>query len=417
MTARLCTLFSFLILLASCQKSPTDKEQQGEEGIIYTINNEGAITAFDLATESILWTGSASYTQEGLMVYDDGTLYVTNVMGITAVDAATGTLKWSKQSYGGFNGNGYKPECRPVIKDSLVYVVMAGSDGQNPTLYCINKNTGAFRWDKEIVPHASYSLLYTTPVVVGDKVIALGRGSQTPINDIYCFNRLTGAPVWHNDTIQTVLWSFPFSPDPSQVIFLGSYGGYGVNSLDVNNGHVLWQSGAFPVSGALITPYQNNKMILLSYTGEQTGSFNLTTHAIENVTTDANTWRATIYDDKIYYQKYGYSLECRAVNSTVDLWKRDTPTKHIWDSLAAYPAWQYLMSYSSALTSDGETVYFYENIREGAPIMLNSLYLLNASDGSLRKEIKLPTNKPLLGKHLIVVKKDKVYFPAVKWGF
>jgi outer membrane protein assembly factor BamB len=419
MVNRLSALFYLLVIFSSCHKEPGNNRNTDEatQGVLYSVNELGAVTAFDIAQGKFLWTCTAPhvFADGSNMVYDDGFLYATDAtVGISAIDARSGTLKWAKTLPFNYNGNGYYPECRPVIKDSLIYTVMTG-DNQQPTLYCMNKHNGSFLWNKDIAPRITPALQYSTPVVVNSKIIAVGHASWLPKNTVYCFNRFTGAQIWYREIDDNYLLSYPFAPDTSQVIFLGGATG-SVNSFDINTGNILWQRSLFPMNPAVTVPYQNGKMILLSSSKNQTACFDLN-NLIPNVITDDSTWRMTTDGDKFFYHKYGFSLRCRKLTSTSYLWQRDTPAKHIWDSLSAYPAWQYSLSYSSTPVSDGDILFFYEIIREGPKRISNSLYLFDVNNGSIIREIKISESDHFLGKNLILVKNNQVFYPSMQWVY
>ena len=426
----------------SCHKSPdtpANPKTSSDFGIVYYQNN-GNVCALDIDKGQRLWQTALTYADDrNGMVYDSSILYSGNIYGMAAIDAKTGSLIWNTHlnTFGFQFGSPAAIEDRPVVSDSSVYIVSVSPDptvADHPTLCCLNKKTGAIRWTKDLVAGSySTSPVYSTPVVVNNKIIAIGHCSSpiTLPNTIYCFEKSTGKQIWNNNSLFSnslhYINSYPFSPDSSQIIFISDHSE--LVSLDINTGAVLWTS-TFPISSPRnVTPILGNGQLYL-YDGYNFMNFNLTTRQAENVINDTvstetisgnNAYTVTF---KNFPTKIDHIVAARPINNYSNpTWKWVSPTKILFDSVLLDPAnnsaW-FDFSYYSNLTTDGKVVYYYENFYDefiyAVPpsLQLNALFMLDANTGSLLKELKLsyrPLGDSLLGKHLIVVKNNKAYYP------
>ena len=348
--------------------------------------------------------------------------------GLCAIDSKTGETIWNTRitTLGFTYGSPILMDNRPVISDSLIYITAVNQNSgiaDHPTLYCLNKTTGSIIWSHDVVGNVlSAEAVFTTPIVIKDKVIAIAHGSD-PVslgNTIYCFDKITGDPVWNNLSLfsaEAYLNNYPSTLDSTQIVFT-SDNGY-IIALDVNSGSLSW-SGALSAATFVNAPfYYNGQMVLAG-----PGNFEVFDPASRQVTgsyTDSITSYA-IAGGNAYTLDY-YKLEAHAIsNYNTDLWQWVSPLRHLYDSLIANNLNQDLSrsgnSYNSNLTTDGEFIYYYENffdkLYQWDPSReVSSLYMINVKDGTVAKEIHLTNYSydSLLGRSLIVVKNNKAFYP------
>ena len=398
-------------------------------GILYYQTNNG-LDAFDVDRSLYLWHISNLYSDdhEGT-IYENGILYMGNAYGICAIDSKTGQTIWNtliatlNLSFGSPIGS-YN---RPVISDSLIYLTAVNQSAgiaDHPTLYCLNKATGAIKWSHDIVGnvYSAYDT-YTTPIVIKDKVIGIAHGSD-PVslaNTIYCFDKVTGNPVWNNlslfSSTANYLNNFPSTLDSTQIVFT-SDNGY-VVAIDVNTGNLSWTGSLSAATFVTAPTYYNGQMIFAGPGNLEV--FDPASRQVKNSYTDTITTYAIAGDNAFTFDYY--KLEAHALsNYNTPLWQWVSPLRHLYDSLISNNINEDLSrsgnSYYSNMTTDGEFIYYYENFFDklyqwNPSREVNALYMINVKDGTVAKEIHL-TNysyESLLGRSLIVVKNNKAFYP------
>ena len=119
---------------------------------------------------------------------------------VAAYDVGTGREIWTQAwnaLYADSTGDG--PRATPTWDNGRIYAL--GATGE---LRCLDANTGAIVWGKNILSDNQASNLpwamAASPLVVDDKVIVLPGGA--PNKSVVAYNKNTGAPVWKvlNDT-------------------------------------------------------------------------------------------------------------------------------------------------------------------------------------------------------------------------
>jgi outer membrane protein assembly factor BamB len=398
-------------------------------GILYYQTN-GGLDAFDADKGLYLWHSSNLYSDshEGT-IYENGILYMGNAYGLCAIDSKTGQIIWNTliATLGFTYGSLFAGYNRPVISDSLIYITainQSSAIADHPTLYCLNKTTGSIIWSHDLVGNVlSAAAVFTTPIVIKDKVIALAHVSDPValVNTIYCFDKVTGNPIWNNvslfSTSLDALNSYPSTLDSTQIVFT-SNNGY-VVALDVNTGTLSW-SGSLSAATFVNAPtYYNGQMVFAG-----PGNLEVFDPASRQVTgsyTDTITSYA-IAGGKAFTFDY-FKLEAHAIdNYNTPLWQWISPLRHLYDSLITNHINQDIgrsgNSYNSNLTTDGEFIYYYENffdkLYQWDPSReVNALYMINIKDGTVAKEIHLTNYSydSLLGRSLIVVKNNKPFYP------
>jgi len=115
---------------------------------------------------------------------------------VAAYDLNTGRELWTagwNAEYDASDDTGDGPRSTPTWDNGRLYAL--GATGE---LRCIDANTGAIIWGKNILSDNQASNLQwamaASPLIVDDKVIVLPGGANN--KSVVAYNKLTGAPVW-----------------------------------------------------------------------------------------------------------------------------------------------------------------------------------------------------------------------------
>jgi outer membrane protein assembly factor BamB len=142
------------------------------------------LRALDLVTGQPLWgpVNIGGVDQWSNAAYDDGRLYVVISSGlVTAFDAATGAMIWSKKMPG---QNDFSAP--PTAAGGMVYLGGAGLDG---TVYGVDGKTGTVIWS---APTAGGDV--SSPALSADTVFVSYACVQA-----YAFSRTDGTQIWHHE--------------------------------------------------------------------------------------------------------------------------------------------------------------------------------------------------------------------------
>ncbi|MEA3403675.1 MAG: PQQ-binding-like beta-propeller repeat protein [Armatimonadota bacterium] len=124
----------------------------------------------------IAWTHQLPGSCQSTPAVVDGALVVgSNDGSVSAIDAATGELRWRKGMTGEVRGS---PAVGP--RGERIYVASAGG-----TVLCLEPD-GRTRWF-----HAADAPIYASPLVIGDRVICPTNGGS-----VLALNADTGEPAW-----------------------------------------------------------------------------------------------------------------------------------------------------------------------------------------------------------------------------
>jgi polyvinyl alcohol dehydrogenase (cytochrome) len=182
---------------------------------IYASSGAG-VKAFD-ATGKQLWSSANGTT--GSLAYDSGVLYLYTVAGaITALDATSGTAKWSKAPKDSPGGDG---SSSPVIAGNLILI--GGSNGGAEVLgarfrgflAALDKASGAGMWTTYTVPaNATGASLWSSAaadVASGRAFGTTGNNHGMPATDssdaFIGFDLASGEIKWKNQRTQSDTWS------------------------------------------------------------------------------------------------------------------------------------------------------------------------------------------------------------------
>jgi outer membrane protein assembly factor BamB len=161
-------------------------------GRVFFVNNDrvkAELTALDAATGQVLWSRSAGpgLTGPWALAYEGGRVFMTRLEWshgdsghVTAVAAATGAVLWERvlpESYG--------INAPPTVADGTLYV--PAHDG-SVYLYALRATDGGTRWKSGAMLGGNDS----SPTLDGDSVYLAYGGGQ-----VYSIARDTGAFRWH----------------------------------------------------------------------------------------------------------------------------------------------------------------------------------------------------------------------------
>jgi len=160
------------------------------------------------------WTITGHYPVEASPAVVGGTLYgVSSGRTVYAVDAETGSLRWSR-----FISTAFRFLNSPAVWRGRVYV---GSDGG--AVYALDAASGKLLW------------AYGTGGIVGEVMVAGGRVYVASDNTkVYALDARTGQEIWIADTLQGGATSPTLS---GGVIYLGAEALY---AIDARSGTILW---------------------------------------------------------------------------------------------------------------------------------------------------------------------------------
>jgi outer membrane protein assembly factor BamB len=117
---------------------------------------------------------------------------------VVCYDAKTGEERWINETKARFDEamGGAGPRATPTLAGGLLYV-----QGAAGLLQCLDPLTGAVKWKRDLMQEANrkktpiwgYS---SSPLIVGDKVIAYSSGDEGEKGMLLAFDAATGEPRW-----------------------------------------------------------------------------------------------------------------------------------------------------------------------------------------------------------------------------
>ena len=247
---------------------------------------------------------------------------------VAAYDVNTGrevwTQKWNAE-YADETGDG--PRTTPTWDDGWLYAL--GATGE---LRCLNAQTGAVRWGKNILSDNQAQNLQwamaASPLIVDDKVIVLPGGTNG--KSVVAYNKVTGAPVWkvQNDVAAYVSPMLVTLADRRQILVVSASRVFGVAPED---GALLWSQSwdtdmGINVSQPLIV--DKNRFFISSGYGkgasliEVTGSGNsFQARSIWTNINMKNKFNSSVFDNGYVYGLDEGILTCLDVNTGNRKWK------------------------------------------------------------------------------------------------
>ena len=247
---------------------------------------------------------------------------------VAAYDVSTGrevwTQKWNAE-YTDETGDG--PRTTPTWDDGWLFAL--GATGE---LRCLNAQTGAVRWGKNILSDNQAKNLQwamaASPLIVDDKVIVLPGGTNG--KSVVAYNKVTGAPVWkvQNDVAAYVSPMLVTLSGRRQILVVSASRVFGLAPED---GALLWSQSwdtdmGINVSQPLIV--DQNRFFISSGYGkgaalvEVTGSGNsFQARTIWTNINMKNKFNSSVLDNGYVYGLDEGILTCLDVNTGNRKWK------------------------------------------------------------------------------------------------
>lgn len=205
----------------------------------YVGDVSGGVTAVDLATGEVRWTADVGTRVAGAVTIDDGRALVTSLGGrdepseVVAFDAETGEEEWRGTPEGASNllTPAVAAEGRLVLLDALGGVV------------ALDAQDGRALWRTEVInplaqaqPFFLGASGFPAPAVAGDQVFATDVTGR-----VYAFDGATGAPQWDFALNDPVRFSPPIVTD--EHVLVASDSGV-LSAIDRSTGHLVWRVDA-----------------------------------------------------------------------------------------------------------------------------------------------------------------------------
>ena len=156
-------------------------------GRIYTLDAGGQVSAHDARTGAEVWRrdfaprrGRDREAYGGGIAYADGTLYyASGFRFITAMDGATGAVKWRTAVPSPVHG------APTVVGDRLFVVDIVDQ------MFAVNTADGAIVWNYQALEEPARMIAASSPAVSGDVVVAPFASGE-----VIAFRSANGTPLW-----------------------------------------------------------------------------------------------------------------------------------------------------------------------------------------------------------------------------
>jgi len=168
---------------------------------------------------------------------------------VTCRDLFTGRLQWSTPSAGHFNTAiaGEGPRTTPAVQDGRVFTL-----GATGALRCLDLETGAPRWTRDVMKDAGVELpmwgFASSPLLYDGKVIVsagckMADGKPVPgapATSLLAYDCATGAPAWKGGS-RPINYSSPFSVTLAGRPQILMFNTDAITAHDPATGAVLWE--------------------------------------------------------------------------------------------------------------------------------------------------------------------------------
>jgi outer membrane protein assembly factor BamB len=292
-------------------------------------------------------TGSAAHSSPALGT--NGLLYVGGGASLHALDARTGTGRWSH-----LIGDGEVDASPALGADGTVYVVSQGG-----TFCALDGTTGSRKWQARIGGRA-----VSSPAVGPDGTVYIGSEDKCT----YAFDGPMGTQKWKCLT-EGAIWSSP-AIGPDGTVFVGSYDRR-VYALDPVSGLKLWafNTGGRVIASPAVGP--EGRLFIASEDGKVYALDCSTGAKVWEFDTGSSIWSsvAIAADASIYVGSDGGSLYALDGNTGTKLWEHQLDGA-IWSSPAlAADGMVYVGSGSGCLFAlDGATGAQHWRFRTGGGV-------------------------------------------------
>jgi outer membrane protein assembly factor BamB len=204
-------------------------------------NETGLLKQWPADGPPLAWKAKGAGTGYSSLVISNGKLYTMGLRGdrevIVAFDVATGKEAWATPHGGAFrNDQGDGPRGTPTVDGDRVYAL-----GGNGDLTALDARTGKLVWTKNILKEFGGSNITwgisESPLVLGNKILVNAGGSDA---SIVALNKSDGSVIWKSQSDKAGYSSaIPLSLNGlTQVVF---FTGRRAVGLDANDGRLLWE--------------------------------------------------------------------------------------------------------------------------------------------------------------------------------
>lgn len=219
------------------------------EGIVYYPSNKGtdSLYALDAATGELIWKYHVGQTDDAVTVYD-GYVYTASD-SIFCLDAITGEKMWA-------SGEADDGGSTPVVLDDRVYcgTRYTSSPEDTSVVVCLDALTGAVIWESYLMDCFTASCMTVwNDLVIVPTYLDFSSGT-TP--SLYALNKETGATVWENSSSEGGYWdSSPVIVD-SILYIVDLESARAFNAL---NGEEVWAS-TFALGSEATPAYHDGRL-------------------------------------------------------------------------------------------------------------------------------------------------------------
>lgn len=283
--------------------------------------NSGEMLALHAKDGSLVWTAQVGQYSAAFIGLDNGLVFAVadgSPQGdiVTALDAATGTQKWSYTLPGSATNTFYlEPETPAVFANGVAYVTLTDHNATpvHDTLVALRESDGTVLWSTALagVMSSPFNALQLAPVVSNGMVFLEANDASkgtTPLakaTSVEAINAATGAVAWSYDggTRGAVQQTGLAAPASGIVLaaLTTSQGDTGlIVGLNAASGAVAWQASLPVIPNQATTPVIVGNIAIIDTFGEVDAL---------NVTTGAKIWN----------QQGGFASQPIAVGTTVYL--------------------------------------------------------------------------------------------------
>lgn len=204
-------------------------------------NETGLLKQWPTDGPPLAWKTKGAGNGYSSIVISNGKLYTMGLRGdrefIVAFDVATGKEAWATAHGKAFrNDQGDGPRGTPSVDGDRVYAL-----GGNGDLTALDARTGKLVWTKNVLQEFGGSNITwgisESPLVLGNKILVNAGGSDA---SIVALNKSDGSVIWKSQSDKAGYSSaIPLSLNGlTQVVFFTSRRAVG---LDANDGRLLWE--------------------------------------------------------------------------------------------------------------------------------------------------------------------------------
>jgi outer membrane protein assembly factor BamB len=204
-------------------------------------NESGLLKQWPADGPPLAWKAKGAGNGYSSLVISNGKLYTMGLRGdrevIVAFDVATGKEAWATPHGGAFrNDQGDGPRGTPTVDGDRVYAL-----GGNGDLTALDARTGKLVWTKNILKEFGGSNITwgisESPLVLGNKILVNAGGTDA---SIVALNKSDGSVIWKSQSDKAGYSSaIPLSFNGlTQVVF---FTGRRAVGLDANDGRLLWE--------------------------------------------------------------------------------------------------------------------------------------------------------------------------------